>query len=169
MPCMRLCALSLAALLAGFFAFGCGGGSDAESKRLDALQGEISRLKAEHAALASRLERAELALRAQKRAPEQGGEGPAEPARVEARPRDSDRPTLDVVHLSPAEDPDDPDADTPRPLLRASGDAGVIQERGTGKILVDDRREGEGAARKKSLAGGAAKKLAKPPGEKKSP
>jgi hypothetical protein len=168
MPCMRLSLVSQAVLLAALSMLGCGGGHDEVKKQISALEAEIAKLKASEAALADRLERAEIGLRAQKKASEPGGPGLAATGRGEARQRDGDRPELDVVRLSPAADPDDPDADTPRPILRASGDSGVIQERPAGKIL-DDRKESGDFGKKKPFTGSAAKKLTKPAGEKKNP
>lgn len=166
---MRLSLVSLALLLPALSMLGCGGGHDEVKKQISALEAEIAKLKAEEAALADRLERAEIGLRTQKKASEQGEPAAAVPRRGEARQRDGDRPDLDVVRLGPEADPDDPDADTPRPLLRASGDSGVIQERPAGKILVDDRKESADFGKKKSFSGSAAKKLTKPAGEKKNP
>src|SRR5262249_34288930 len=122
--------------------------------------------KAEQGELAGRLERAEIALRGQRAGAEQAG---ARGAGKDASQRESDRPELDVVRLGPGQDPDDPDADTPRPVLRASGNSGVIQERRAGKILMDDRKDSPEPTKKKPLAGSTAKSFAKPAGEKKNP
>lgn len=170
MAAMRLCAPFLAATLAGSLAVGCGGGHDIAEKQIEELEAQVGKLRAEQAALGERLERAEIALRGARPSPVTGGPQatpiPANGARpVDARPRDGDRPDLDVVHLGPEADSDDPDADTPRPVLRASGDSGVIQERAGGKVLLDDRKEGGDSAKKKPSSG--AKKLAKPALDKK--
>lgn len=144
---MRLCAPTLALLFAGLSAIGCGGSHDAAKKQIEELQDQVGKLRAEQAALAERLERAEIALRTAKPAPAPPPPSPAPVAR--AADRAADRPDLDVVHLGPEADSDDPDADTPRPVLRASGNSGVIQERAGGKILLDDRRDDSEGSKKK--------------------
>jgi outer membrane murein-binding lipoprotein Lpp len=141
-----LCAILVASLVAG-----CGGGHDATEKQLEEFRAQVSRLKSEQAALGERLERAEIALRAR----------PSEPARAPLGGQGDrgDRPALDVVRLEPGRAPalesDDPDADTPRPLVRASGNSGVIQDTTSGKVLLDDRGGGEAAPKKKPAAFGA--------------
>lgn len=177
MVAMSFRARSLCALLVGSLVAGCGSGRDATEKQLEELSAQVSRLKSEQSALSERLERAEIALRARA----------AEPARSPVGDRGDrgapgvpgDRPALDVVRLEPGRgasvESDDPDADTPRPVVRASGNSGVIQDATSGKVLLDDRGSGEAAPKKKppafgvpgSAKGGATKGGPSPAGEKK--
>jgi hypothetical protein len=166
---MRLCARSVAALFAGLFAVGCGGGHDIESKQLEELQAQVAKLRAEQGALTTRLERAELMLRAQKTAPAAALPGPSGGGRPEARSKDAAAEGLNVATLRPESTSEDPDADAPRPILRASGNSGVIQDGSTGTVLLDDRKDGEGFAKKRPWAGSTAKGGAKSAGEKKKP
>src|SRR5262249_54785462 len=135
----------------GLLAVGCAGGHDAGSKQVDELKEQISKLRTEQASLVDRLERAEIELRNVKQAAATTGQKPALPSSAPAPPADAaDGPDLAVVHLGPEADNDDPDADTPRPVLRASGDSGMIQEHAGGKVLLDDRKEGGDAGKKKA-------------------
>ena len=156
---MKLCASTLAALLAGLLAAGCGGGRGVAEKQIEELRAQISKLRAEQAALTDRLERAEIELRSKRQlAPTPAQQAAAASVSADPRPATVDRPELDVVRLGPEADNDDPDADTPRPVVRASGNSGVIQERAGGKVLVDDRKEGGDADKKKPPPSWAKKK-----------
>ena len=55
------------------------------------------------------------------------------------------------------------------PLVRATGESGVIQERAGGKALLDDRKDGDAGSKKKPSFGDSAKKAGKPGFEKKKP
>lgn len=136
---MRFRVLSLVAPFTALLASSCGGSArDATEKQLVELQAEISRLKADQAVLAERFDNAERA----RGAPQRGAlnltrtsDDRATPSSGDdaARAPDGDRPGLEVVRLSPGVDPDDPDADTPRPVLRVVGSGGDLQEPGLKK------------------------------------
>src|SRR5689334_2903206 len=84
---------------------GCGGEArDATSKELSALTAEISKLRAEQAALSERLSAIE---RGKVPAPAAAEENKPEAAPIAApRSLDGDRPDLDVVRLGPTDDAD---------------------------------------------------------------
>jgi hypothetical protein len=109
-----------AALLA--LAAGCGGGRDATEKELADLHDELGRLRAQQAALGERLDRIEID-RGALAAPRAAGPGAAAPQRAP----DGDRPSLDVVRLSPSEGDGDADPDAARPVVRAVGGDGSVQ------------------------------------------
>lgn len=154
-----LLVLSLAAL--GSLA-GCGGEvRDATSKELSALTAEISKLRAEQAAMAERVEALE---RGKPRAADSGAAAPA-PAVPAVAPAavslDSDRPALDVVRLGPSESDDgdgDIDASGPRTVLRS----------GANGIIVEEQSASGGPARAVQPDPGGAKKSAAPPAPKKT-
>lgn len=132
------------ALLGAAGLTGCGGEArDATSKELSALTAEISRLRADQAAMSER-------LGALERSRPKGGpaEAPASagaaakvdstsaPAASAGASLDSDRPSLDVVRLGPSsdgEDEGDGDIDDagPRTVVR-SGTNGIIVEEQAG-------------------------------------
>jgi hypothetical protein len=126
---------------------GCAGEAhDATSKELSALTAEISKLRAEQASLADRLDALE---RTKSRAPEPEradaprDSAPAPLAVVEARPLDADRPALDVVHLGPSDvdEDNDTDADVPRTVLRSGANGIVVEEQnanGTTRSVTAD-------------------------------
>jgi hypothetical protein len=126
------------ALLALLVLPGCGGEArDATSKELSALTAEISRLRAEQASLAGRLDALERGnpRAAAAAAPSIAAAEPV-PAAPAARSLDGDRPVLDVVRLGPSADglddgDGDIDADGPRTVLR-SGASGIIVEEQNG-------------------------------------
>lgn len=125
------------ALVALALLSGCGAQADATSKELSALTAEISKLRADQAALAERLDAMERnKAPAQATAPAMADAAkPAEsaPPVVAARSLDSDRPSLDVVKLGPppSEEGDgDIDADGPRTVLRSGANGIVVEEQG---------------------------------------
>jgi hypothetical protein len=142
---------------------GCGGEArDATSKELSALTAEISKLRAEQAAMAERLEALE---RGKPRAPDSAAaaQRPAEPIAAPAAPSlDSDRPALDVVRLGPSDGDEEGDGDVdasgPRTVLRSGANGIVVEEQGTSG----------GAVRTVQPDPGAAKKPAAPPAPKKT-
>jgi tol-pal system protein YbgF len=127
---MRCCALALAVVLAMPGLVSCGGARDATEKELSELRSELTKLRSEQARAQERLDALEIAsggLRS-------GGAAAGDVASP-GKPIDPDRPDLEVVRLAPDADPDDPDADTPRPVVRAVGSGGSIVDRGAkGKI-----------------------------------
>jgi tol-pal system protein YbgF len=133
---MRFFALPLAVLLAASGAAGCAGEHDVADKQLADLRAEMAKLRADHARLTERLDNLELARGSFHGANAGATADPAVPA---AAPRPlEDRPDLAVVHLGPdaSADTDDPDDNSPRPVVRASGSGGVVQDRlGKGKAV----------------------------------
>ncbi|MBK8253782.1 MAG: hypothetical protein IPK82_14095 [Polyangiaceae bacterium] len=112
---------------------GCGGAAgDATSKELAALTAEISRLRADQAALGERLEALERSKA--RPLPATISESPATSGAPTAAPTlDSDRPALDVVRLGPSADTsDDADSDIdsggPRTVLRSGANGIVVEE-----------------------------------------
>lgn len=121
---MRCCALALAVVLAMPGLVSCGGARDATEKELSELRSELTKMRSEQARTQERLDALEIAsggLRS-------GGAAASDGA--PSKPIDPDRPDLEVVRLAPEADPDDPDADTPRPVVRAVGSGGTIVDRG---------------------------------------
>lgn len=143
------CSLFVLALTALAFLPGCGGEAhDATSKELSALTAEISKLRAEQAAIAERLEALEhgkdhapaAAQAPAESAPKDAVVPPAPPA---ARTLDDDRPSLDVVRLGPSADDDDADTDAagPRTVLRSGSNGIVVEEQtasGTTRTVTAD-------------------------------
>jgi tol-pal system protein YbgF len=122
---MRWCALALAVLFAAPGLVSCAGARDATDKELSELRSDLAKLRSDQSRTQERLDALEIA---------RGGlhSGAAVSDAVPApRPVDSDRPDLAVVRLAPETDPDDPDADTPRPVVRSVGSGGTIVDRGT--------------------------------------
>jgi hypothetical protein len=138
---MGLCAVGLAVLAMGS---GCAtGGGDAVHKQLAELDAQVTKLRAESAILADRLE-----MLSRKK-----GDGPGAPASAEPRPSpspvSSDRPELEVVTLAPEPEPAAPaQAKSPKtqggkaappenPVLRNSP-TGRVEMRENGKTVVYD-------------------------------
>jgi hypothetical protein len=117
-PRARPSLLLLAALCA--LAAGCAG-RDATEKELAELHAELARLRAGQAALGERLDKLEI-----DRGTFNGGAAPRARTAAPGTP-DGDRPSLDVVRLSPSEGDGDADPDASRPVLRAVGDGGSVQ------------------------------------------
>jgi len=81
------------------------------------MHGELVKLRADNAVLNERVDALELQKGSLK------GYGTAGPS------GQGDKPPLDVVHMGPdSGGPDDPNADTPRPVLRSSGKSAVVEE-----------------------------------------
>lgn len=120
---MRCCAFALAVVFAVPGLVSCGGARDATEKELSELRSELTKLRSDQARAQERLDALEIArgsLRSEA----------ASSDVVPPRPVDPDRPDLAVVRLAPDADPDDTDADTPRPVVRAVGSGGSIVDRG---------------------------------------
>ena len=137
------------ALVALALLSGCGGAAqDTTSKELSALTAEISKMRAEQAAMAERLEaleRAKAPLPAPVAAADPRPAAAPEPA--PARSLDSDRPSLDVVKLGPvASDVDgDIDEESPRTVLRSGSNVIVVEESdgaaaGSRTVLADPKK-----------------------------
>jgi len=144
-------ALASIALLSG-----CGGEArDATSKELAALTAEISRLRAEQAALGERLgalERGKPRPQVVQAATEAGTDSAAPPPAP--RSLDGDRPSLDVVRLGPSAAPADEvdgdvDADGPRTVLRSGANGIVVEETGPGGV-TRTAADGSGSSKKSS-------------------
>ena len=121
---MRWCAFALAVLFAAPGLVSCGGARDATDKELSELRSDLTKLRSDQSRTQERLDALEIA---------RGGPGSSAPVSDAApapRPIDIDRPDLAVVRLAPDADPDDPDADTPRPIVRSVGSGGTIIDRG---------------------------------------
>ncbi len=123
------------ALVALALLSGCGEARDATSKELSALTAEISKLRAEQAAIAGRLEALE---RSKAPAPTPAAAADpkppaAAPEPVAARSLDGDRPSLDVVKLGPVPSEADGDADDdgPRTVLRSGANGIIVEETGS--------------------------------------
>src|SRR5690242_14117036 len=104
----RLFRLLLTAL--PLWATACAGGHQATEKQLDELRSDLAKLRADHAAVAERLDALEI---------QRGGLKGYAPA-----PAAGDKPELDVVKLgpdAPDDGTDDPDAEGARPVLRSTG------------------------------------------------
>ncbi len=133
--------LFFTALVALGLLAGCGAQADATSRDLSALTAEISKLRADQAALAERLDAMER-NRAPQPAPTTAAAADAKPAEtappvVATRSLDSDRPSLDVVKLAPPPSQDgagdgdgDIDAEGPRTVLRSGANGIVVEEQG---------------------------------------
>jgi outer membrane murein-binding lipoprotein Lpp len=146
-PARLLSALPLAALLA--LGAGCSSGHDATAKELAELRAEVTRLRAQQAALGERVEAIEI---------DRGSFGKnAAPAAAPASPG-GDRPDLAVVRLSPSEGDGDADSDAPRPVIRAAGDGGSIQK-GDARKAKDAKI---GTPKKKATADSDARPTVKP-------
>jgi hypothetical protein len=122
---MRCCAFALAVLFAAPALVSCGGASDATEKELSELRSDLTKLRSDQARTQERLDVLEIARGALRSDGAAATDAPQAP-----RPIDPDRPDLAVVRLAPDVDPDDPDADTPRPVVRSVGSGGTIIERG---------------------------------------
>lgn len=155
--------LSALALVALALLTGCGAEvRDATSKELSALTAEISRLRADQAALAERLDAVERAKGPPAAAPITADAKPADadaaPPIVATRSLASDRPSLDVVKLGPApseEGDGDIDEDAPRTVLRSGANGIVVEEPGqtggtTRTVVADPSGKKSGASSKKS-------------------
>jgi hypothetical protein len=112
---------------------GCGGAvSDATSKELSALTAEISKLRADQAALGERLHALEHERPAAGAA--KAVEASPPPPAPAVRPVADDRPALDVVRLGPTSDDSlaqgdgDVDADGPRTILRTTAKGTIVEE-----------------------------------------
>lgn len=153
--CLRL--LLPAGLLV--FGAGCGGGHDALEKQLTELRAEVTRLRAQQASMAERLDGLDLERGAFK-----GGAPAASPPAAGSappRPADRDRPELDVVRLSPSEGDGDAVNDPARPVIRASGDGAAPTKTLTNKSLGAYAPK-KGASAAKKAADGDARPGAKP-------
>jgi hypothetical protein len=117
LPARLVPLLSLVGLLAA--ASGCGAGHDVAEKQLADMRAELTRLRASQATLTERLD----ALEIDKGSFHKGAAPAAPPPTAEG-----DRPSLDVVRLSPSEGDGDADTDGQRPVIRASGSDGSIQK-----------------------------------------
>lgn len=136
------------ALVALALLSGCGGAAQDTSKELSALTAEISKMRAEQASMAERLEaleRAKAPLPAPVAAVDPRPAAAPEPA--PARSLDSDRPSLDVVKLGPvASDVDgDIDEEGPRTVLRSGSNGIVVEESdgaaaGSRTVLADPKK-----------------------------
>jgi len=122
---MRCCVFALAVLLAAPGLVSCGGARDATEKELAELRSELTKLRSDQARAQERLDALEIASGGLR-----SGGGAASDGPSTGKPIDPDRPALEVVRLAPDVDPDDPDADTPRPVVRAVGSGGSIVDRG---------------------------------------
>lgn len=129
---MRFSALTLAALFAASGAVSCAGGRDATDKELSELRGELVKIRAEQARTMERLDNLELSkglFRGGSAGPA-GSADPSAPSPSSAPRPPEDRPDLAVVHLGPEGESDDPDDQSPRPVVRATGSGGAVQDRG---------------------------------------
>lgn len=142
---MTLRALSLAFPLVALLT-GCAGGRDAASTQIAELRAEIVKLRAEHAALAERIDNVELGRSTLAKQPA----APGAPDAVSAPKPEGDRPAMDVVRLSPSEGDGDADSDAPRPLIRAVGPGGVVQERSKDKAAPPAKKPDKPGAPKKA-------------------
>lgn len=107
-----------AALLAG-----CGGSADVTEKQLAEIRSELTRLRADSAAMSERLDNLEIAKGRLSTGP--GAPGPS-----------ADRPDLEVVRLTPqapggAED--EADVDGARTVIRSAGGGAVVEDSGGGR------------------------------------
>src|SRR5690349_6232883 len=133
---MRCCALALAVLIAAPGLVSGGGARDATEKELAELRSELTKLRSDQARAQERLDALEIARGALR------SDGAVSPdAAAPPRPIDPDRPDLEVVRLAPEADPDDIDADTPRPVVRAVGSGGTITDRGARKTVGGSQDE----------------------------
>ncbi len=122
---MRCFVLALAVLFAAPGLVSCGGARDATEKELSELRSDLTKLRSDQSRTQERLDALEIA-----RGGLRSGSAAASEVAPTPRPNDPDRPDLAVVRLAPDVDPDDPDADTPRPVVRSVGAGGSIVERG---------------------------------------
>jgi tol-pal system protein YbgF len=122
---MRCCAFALAVLFATPGLVSCGGARDATEKELSELRSDLTKLRSDQSRTQERLDALEIARGALRSGAAASDAPPA------SKPIDPDRPDLAVVRLAPETDPDDTDADTPRPVVRSVGSGGTIVERGT--------------------------------------
>lgn len=132
---------------------GCGGERDATAKQIDELRAEVSRLRANQAALTERLDAVDL----QRGTFAKGGpaaEPVPAPQPASTRPGDRDRPELDVVRLSPSEGDGDADSGAPRPVIKAGGDGAGPRQ------TLNNRTIGAHPAPKKGIVASAPKKAA---------
>lgn len=113
---------------------GCGGEArDATAKELSALTAEISKLRAEQAALAERLSAMERDRPAAPAAADTASPEAAPAAAPAPRSLDDDRPALDVVRLGPTTDDTadvdgDIDSEGPRTVLRSGANGIIVEE-----------------------------------------
>jgi hypothetical protein len=126
---------------------GCGAGHDAMEKQIAEMRSEITRLRAGHAALTERLESLEI----------ERGTYNKNAAHPPPRAMEGDKPSLDVVRLTPGEEAEPEDG--PRPMIRAIGNEGSIQGKKSG--ARGPPKKGGPAAPSKKPAGDAS-----PPGMK---
>jgi hypothetical protein len=144
-------ALSLVGLLAlAPLCGGCGGGHDLAEKQLADLRGEITRLRASQAAMAERLDAIEIERGSFQKGAASAAPGaspaPGAPPAPGAMPAaDGDRPSLDVVRLSPSEGDGDADLDGQRQVIRASGSDGSIQKAPRGSAARAPQKKGVAA------------------------
>ena len=162
-------ALAAVALLSG-----CGGEArDATSKELAALTAEISKLRAQQAAIDERLgaiERGKSRPPATEVVAAAGAESAApSPAQ---RSLDGDRPSLDVVKLGPSAEAPEEEAESsiddegPRTVLRSGANGIVVEETGPGsaaRVAPDGSASSKKAAAKKSDKAADRKKTASVP------
>jgi hypothetical protein len=134
--------LLFVALLA--FAAGCGGGHDVTEKQLADMRAEIAKLRASNAALSERVDTLEIG---------RGTFAKDAPAADAPRPPDRDRPDLDVVRLAPGEGEGDADPEAPRPMIRAVGEGGSVQQ-----PAKKDKTAGARSAPKKGVVAATPKK-----------
>ncbi len=106
----------LALAASGALSIGCAGGREGTEKELAELRAEITRLRADGAALTGRVDQLEI----DKGSFAKGAA--ADPAKA------TDRPDLNVVRLAPQEGNGDADADGPRPVIRAVGNDGSVKK-----------------------------------------
>jgi hypothetical protein len=116
LPVRLVPVLWLAAVLAA--ASGCGGGHDVAEKQLADMRAELARLRASQAAMTERLDALEIDKGSFRKSA-----APATPPTAEG-----DRPSLDVLRLSPSDGDGDADTDGQRPVIRAVGSDGSIQK-----------------------------------------
>lgn len=121
---MRWCAFALVVLFAAPALVSCAGARDATDKELSELRSDLAKLRSDQSRTQERLDALEIARGSLR------SNAPVSDAAPAPRPIDPDRPDLAVVRLAPDSDPDDPDADTPRPVVRSVGSGGTILDRG---------------------------------------
>ena len=112
-----------ALVLAAALSVGCGGSRDGTEKQIADLRAELTRVRADTAAMSERLDNLEIA------------KGRLHTAGASAAGSPADRPDLEVVRLTPEAPagPEESDAEGPRTVIRSAGGGAVVEDSGAGR------------------------------------